>query len=484
MQVRDTEGLTFDDVLLVPQRSAIVSRSAVNTSARLTRRIMLNIPIISANMDTVTESAMAIAMARAGGLGALHRFMTIERQAAEVTRVKRAESYVVESPATITPQTTVGEARQMMETQGIGGLLVVSDGGELVGLLTRRDVLLALDPSAPVETLMTPRARLVTAQVGIGMEEARRLLHEHRVEKLPLLDKHGQVAGLITSQDIVKLQKHPQATKDSKGRLRVAAAMGVRPSDLQRAEACVAAGADALVVDIAHGHSEHAVHMVRELKRRFPQVEVIAGNVATAQGVRDLAEAGADAVKVGVGSGSICTTRIVTGFGVPQLTAIMDCARAARELDVPIIADGGIRNGGDVTKALAAGAETVMVGSLLAGTEESPGASIVRDGRRFKVVRGMASLSANVERRAIEKGQDAPADPLEWEQVVPEGVEAVVPYRGDVADILHQLVGGLRSGLSYAGATCIAELQQNAEFIRMTPSGMRESGAHDVEALF
>lgn len=484
MQVRDTEGLTFDDVLLVPQRSAIVSRSAVNTSARLTRRIMLNIPIISANMDTVTESAMAIAMARAGGLGAIHRFMTIERQAAEVTRVKRAESYVVESPATITPQTTVGEARQMMETQGIGGLLVVSDGGELVGLLTRRDVLLALDPSAPVETLMTPRARLVTAQVGISMEEARRLLHEHRVEKLPLLDRHGQVAGLITSQDIVKLQKHPQATKDSKGRLRVAAAMGVRPSDLQRAEACVAAGADALVVDIAHGHSDHAIHMVRDLKRRFPQVEVIAGNVATAQGVRDLAEAGADAVKVGVGSGSICTTRIVTGFGVPQLTAIMDCARAARELDVPIIADGGIRNGGDVTKALAAGADTVMVGSLLAGTEESPGASIVRDGRRFKVVRGMASLSANVERRAIEKGQDAPADPLEWEQVVPEGVEEVVPYRGDVADILHQLVGGLRSGLSYAGATCIAELQQNAEFIRMTPGGMRESGAHDVETLF
>lgn len=484
MQVRDTEGLTFDDVLLVPQRSAIVSRSAVNTSARLTRRITLNIPIISANMDTVTESAMAIAMARAGGLGAIHRFMTIERQAAEVMRVKRAESYVVESPATITPQMTVGEARQAMETQGIGGLLVVSDGGELVGLLTRRDVLLALDPSAPVEALMTPRARLVTARVGISMEEARRLLHEHRVEKLPLLDGNGQVAGLITSQDIVKLQKHPQATKDSKGRLRVAAAIGVRPSDVQRAEACVAAGVDVLVVDIAHGHSEHAINMVRELKRRFPQVEVIAGNVATARGVRDLVEAGADAVKVGVGSGSICTTRIVTGFGVPQLTAIMDCARAAREWDVPIIADGGIRNGGDVTKALAAGADTVMVGSLLAGTEESPGASIVRNGRRFKVVRGMASLSANVERRAIEKGQDAPADPLEWEQVVPEGVEAVVPYRGDVADILHQLVGGLRSGLSYAGATNIAELQQHAEFIRMTPGGMRESGAHDVETLF
>jgi IMP dehydrogenase len=484
MKIRDAEGLTFDDVLLVPKRSAIVSRSAVNTSARLTRRITLTIPIISANMDTVTESAMAIAMARVGGLGAIHRFMTIERQATEVTRVKRAESYVVESPATITPTATVGEARQAMEVSGIGGFLVTDDGDQLVGLLTRRDVLLAPDPAVSVEALMTPRARLVTAPAGISMEEARLLLHQHRIEKLPLLDANGRVAGLITSQDIIKLQKHPQATKDAKGRLRVAAAIGVRPSDIQRAEACVIAGVDVLVVDIAHGHSDHAINMVRELKRHFPEVEVIAGNVATAQGVRDLAEAGADAVKVGVGSGSICTTRIVTGFGVPQLTAIMNCAQAAHTLGMPVIADGGIRNGGDLTKALAAGADTVMIGSLLAGTEESPGASIVRDGRRFKVVRGMASLSANVERRAIEKGGDAPTEPLEWEQVVPEGVEAVVPYRGAVADILHQLVGGLRSGLSYAGATCIAELQQNAEFVRITPGGVRESGAHDVERLF
>ncbi len=483
MKIRDVEGLTFDDVLLVPQRSAIVSRSAVNTHARLTRRITLNIPIISANMDTVTESAMAIAMARTGGLGAIHRFMTIERQAIKVARVKRAESYVVESPATIVPMATAGEARQVMEVSGIGGLLVVGGSGELVGLLTRRDVLLAPDPAMPVEALMTPRARLVTAPMGISMEEAGRLLHQHRVEKLPLLDAEGRVTGLITTQDISKLQQHPQATKDSKGRLRASAAVGVRPSDIQRAEACVAAGVDVLVVDIAHGHSDHAINMVCELKRRFPQVEVIAGNVATAQGVRDLAEAGADAVKIGVGSGSICTTRVVTGFGVPQLTAIMDSAEAARELGVPLIADGGIRNGGDLTKALAAGADTAMVGSLLAGTEESPGASIVRDGQRFKVVRGMASLSANVERRAIERGGDAPIDPLEWEQVVPEGVEAVVPYRGAVADILHQLVGGLRSGLSYAGATCIAELQQNAEFVRITPGGMRESGAHDVQTL-
>jgi IMP dehydrogenase len=359
----------------------------------------------------------------------------------------------------------------------------VADDCHLTGILTRRDVLLAPDPLASIQAVMTPRDQLVTAPVGISLEEARRLLHQHRIEKLPLLGADGCVAGLITSQDIIKLQKHPQATKDGKGRLRVAAAIGVRTDDLRRAEACVAAGLDVLVVDIAHGHSDHAINMVRELKRRFPDVEVMAGNVASAQGVRDLVEAGADAVKEGVGSGSICTTRIVTGFGVPQLTAIVDCAEAARELNVPLVADGGVRNGGDLTKALAAGAETAMIGSLLAGTEESPGASIVRDGRRFKVVRGMASLSANVERRAIEKGE-VTAEPLEWEQVVPEGVEAVVPYRGDAADILHQLVGGLRSGLSYAGATCIAELQQNAEFVRLTPGGARESGTHDVDRLF
>jgi IMP dehydrogenase len=482
MKIRDAKGLTFDDVLLVPRRSPVTSRKAVNTRARLSRRIMLAIPIVSSNMDTVTESGMAIAMARAGGMGAIHRFMTIERQAAEVARVKRADSYVVESPATITPDATVGAARQAMESSGIGGLLVVTDGCQLVGLLTRRDVLLAPDPLATIEKLMTPRDRLVTAPVDISMEEARLVLHQHRIEKLPLLDARGCVAGLITSQDIIKLQTHPQATKDAKGRLRVAAALGVRSSDLKRAEACVAAGVDALIVDIAHGHSDHAINMVRELKQRFGDVEVIAGNVATAQGVRDLGEAGADAVKVGVGSGSICTTRIVTGFGVPQLTAIIDCAESARALDVPLIADGGIRNGGDVTKALAAGADTAMVGSLFAGTEESPGASIVRDGRRFKVVRGMASLSANVERQAIEKGNGA--EPIEWEQVVPEGVEAVVPYRGTVTDILHQLVGGLRSGLSYAGATNIAELQQNAEFVTITPAGARESGSHDVEQLF
>ena len=485
MHIRETPGLTFDDVLLVPRRSSIASRSAVDTSARLTRHLRLAIPIISANMDTVTEADMAIAIALAGGMGAIHRFMTHERQAAEVARVKRAESFVVESPATISPDASVTQARQMLHDLGIGGLLVTGPDGTLLGMLTNRDILLAPDPVAPLSSVMTPRERLITLAAfgpqSDDLERARQLLHAHRIEKLPLLNEHGKVIGLVTAQDIIKHEQYPLATKDSKGRLRVAAAVGVKPGDLIRSEACVAAGADALVVDIAHGHSDHAIHVVRELKQSFPHTEIIAGNVATAAGVQDLAEAGADAVKVGVGSGSICTTRIVTGFGVPQLTALIDCAVAARAADVPLIADGGIRNGGDLTKALAAGANTAMIGSLLAGTEESPGASVVRDGRRYKIVRGMASLSANIERKMVEKGGEV--DLVDWEQVVPEGVEALVPYRGAVIDLLHQLVGGLRSGLSYAGAANIAELQEKAEFIQITGAGMRESGAHDVETI-
>ncbi|HSQ16612.1 MAG TPA: IMP dehydrogenase [Anaerolineales bacterium] len=485
MHIRETPGLTFDDVLLVPRRSSIASRSAVDTSARLTRHLRLAIPIISANMDTVTEADMAIAMALAGGMGAIHRFMTHERQAVEVARVKRAESFVVESPATISPDASVTQARQMLHDLGIGGLLVTGPDGALLGMLTNRDILLAPDPLAPLSSVMTPRERLITLAAfgpqSDDLERARQLLHTHRIEKLPLLNEHGRVIGLVTAQDIIKHEQYPLATKDSKGRLCVAAAVGVKPGDLMRSEACVAAGADALVVDIAHGHSDHAIRVVRELKQSFPHTEVIAGNVATAVGVQDLVEAGADAVKVGVGSGSICTTRIVTGFGVPQLTALIDCAVAARAADVPLIADGGIRNGGDLTKALAAGANTAMIGSLLAGTEESPGASVVRDGRRYKIVRGMASLSANIERKMVEKGGEV--DLVDWEQVVPEGVEALVPYRGAVIDLLHQLVGGLRSGLTYAGATNIAELQEKAEFIQITGAGMRESGAHDVETI-
>jgi len=483
MKIRPDPGLTFDDVLLVPRRSSIRSRSEVNTSSSLVPGIRLSIPILSANMDTVTEARMAIAMAQAGGIGFLHRFMTIERQAEMVQRVKRSESFVVEHPITIRPEASLEEARSRMAEAEIGGLVVTDEQDRLVGLLTTRDLLLAPDGQATVGSVMTPRSRLVTAPADAPLDAARLALHENRIEKLPLVDAEDRVVGLITAQDIIKLQDHPQATKDAKGQLRVGAAVGVQPTDMERAEACVQSGVDILLVDIAHGHSDHVIEMVRRLKQAFPHIPVIAGNVASADGVRDLAEAGADAVKVGVGAGSICTTRIVTGFGVPQLSAVAECAQAGQAAGVPIIADGGIRTSGDLTKALAAGASTVMVGNLLAGTDESPGAAVVRGGRRYKVVRGMASLSANVSRKAVEKGSEGVLNENEWEMIVPEGVEAVVPYRGGVKDILHQLVGGLRSGMSYAGARTIEELWENAEFIRITPAGKEESGAHDVVVL-
>jgi IMP dehydrogenase len=481
MKLRAEMGLTFDDVLLVPRRSNIRSRSEVDTSTWLVPGIRMMIPIISANMDTVTETPMAIAMAQSGGLGVIHRFMTIERQADAVRRVKRSESFVVENPITIPPHATLEEARHKMVETDIGGLVVVDENGRLLGLLTTRDMLLAPNPTLLVEDVMTPRDRLVVAPADEPMDAARLALHTHRIEKLPLVDDENRVVGLITAQDIIKLQEHPNATKDSKGRLRVGIAVGVRSPDLDRAKACVQAGADVIVVDIAHGHADHVIEIVQALKKAFPDIPVIAGNVASPQGVRDLVSAGADAVKVGVGAGSICTTRIVTGFGVPQLTAIIECAQVGQELSVPIIADGGVRTSGDLTKALAAGASTVMLGSLLAGTDESPGASVVRNGRRYKVVRGMASLSANVARKEIEKLGEV--DPDEWESIIPEGVEALVPHRGAVADILYQLVGGLRSGMSYAGAASIEQLWQNAEFIRITPAGEKESGSHDVSEI-
>ena len=481
MKLRPTTGLTFDDVLLVPKHSAIRSRSAVDTSTWLVPGIRLAIPIISANMDTVTEAEMAIAMAQAGGIGIIHRFMSIERQKGLVNRVKRAESFVVENPITIQPEATLKEAKIKMAETNIGGLVVIDVAGRLLGMLTARDMLLAPDDSAPIQSVMTPRDRLVTASADEPLDSARLTLHAHRIEKLPLVEADNRVVGLITAQDIIKLQEHPQATKDNKGRLQVGVAVGVRAEDEERAAACVEAEADVLVVDVAHGHADHVIEMVQLLKGRYPEMPVIAGNVASAQGVRDLVEAGADAIKVGVGSGSICITRVVTGFGVPQLTAIAECAEVGQELGVSIIADGGLRNSGDITKALAAGASTVMLGSLLAGTEQSPGAAVIRDGRRYKIVRGMASLTANVSRKEIEKQTEIQAD--EWGEVVPEGVEAVVPYRGGVEDILHQLLGGLRSGMSYAGASTLPELQENAEFIQITAAGRKESGVHDVSLL-
>jgi IMP dehydrogenase len=423
---------------------------------------------------------MAIAMAQAGGIGILHRFMPVKRQVELLRRVKRAESYVVEDPVVIPPEATLADAKQKMDEIHVGGLVVVDQEYHLLGMLTWRDVSLALDDTEQVQTVMTPRERLAVATQAETLESARAKLYARRVEKLPLVDEADRVVGLITARDIIKLREHPQATKDPKGRLRVGAAVGIREEDMPRIAACVEAEADVLVLDVAHGHMEHVLEMVRRLKLEYPQTPLIAGNVATATGVSDLAQAGADAVKVGVGSGSICITRVVTGFGVPQLTAVAECAEEGRRLGIPIIADGGVRNSGDITKALAAGASTVMLGSLLAGTDQSPGAPVVRNGRRYKLVRGMASLTANVARKEVEKEA---VDEDELTEVIPEGVEAVVPDRGDVFDILHQLVGGLRSGMSYCGAETLDDLCEKAEFIRITPAGREESGVHDVSVL-
>lgn len=480
MKLREKTALTFDDVLLVPKYSEINSRGAVTTATQITPEIQLQIPIISSNMDTVTEASMAIAMARAGGVGIIHRFLTIERQVAEVSRVKRAESYRVDDPVTSLPDTPLKLAMQKMKESECSGLVVVDANGKLAGILTHRDLDLAEDFSGTVASLMTPLERMVTGVPSISRDEARLLLHKHRIEKLPLLDEQGKLVGLITARDILKHRLHPNASKDQRGRLRVGAALGVRSDDLDRAEKLLAVGCDLLVVDIAHGHSNLAIDMVKQLAKRFAGVQIMAGNVVTPEGVADLAQAGAHSIKVGVGSGSICTTRLVAGSGYPQLSALMECAPAAAQHGVTIISDGGIRTSGDLTKAIAAGAHCAMLGSSLAGTNEAPGASVVRDGRRFKVVRGMASLMANVGRKEMDQGQISDD---EWEKVVPEGVEAVVPHRGPVKDILHLLVGGLRSGMTYSGARTLSELQDLAEFARITGAGITESRHHDVDKI-
>lgn len=486
MKIRPAKGLTFEDVLLLPRRSPIQSRRDVDTSTRLTETIRLNIPVISANMDTVTEAAMAIAMARNGGIGILHRFMSVEQQVRQIRQVKRAQGFLVEAPYTLPHSASVPQAAEEMRRLQVGGLLVLDENGRLKGIVTRRDLLLAPPGLQRLEEVMTPRERLVTARPGITRQQARALLHQHRLEKLPLVDEEDRPCGLITAQDVAAPEENPLATLDEKGHLRVGAAIGVSAGERERAAALLEAGADALVLDIAHGHAEHCVKMVKTLRRDFPSAQLIAGNVATREGARELSEAGASAIKVGIGPGSICTTRIVTGFGVPQLTAIMDSAEGVRDSgrDLPIIGDGGIQKAGDLVKALAAGAETVMIGSLFAGTEEAPGSPVIRDGQKVKVVRGMASLGASMGRREAERGHDESAESAEdWAKVVPEGVEAVVPYRGSVAEVLTQLVGGLRSGLSYGGAHNLRELQENAEFIEITPAGIRESGSHDVRRL-
>jgi len=481
-------GLTFDDVLLVPKYSDIKSRKDANTSSKFSHGIPVSTPIVSANMDTVTESAMAIAMARLGGIGVIHRFLPLEVQAAEVARVKRSESVVIEDPITLGPDRSVKDAWEALGEHAIGGIVIVDSKRKVLGLVARRDIILEEDLDKKLSEVMTPRKNLVTAPKGVPLEEAERLLHSHRVEKLPLIDSSDRLAGLITSKDIMKRRQFPSATKDRKGRLRVAAAVGVRGDYLERARRLHEVGADCLVVDIAHGHSSYAIDTLKAIRKDLGGVEIVAGNVATTKGALDLIKAGADGVKVGVGSGSICVTRVVTGSGVPQLTAIMDAARAAIDHDVPIIADGGVRNPGDVTKALAAGASTVMIGSLFAGTEESPGPTILREGVRYKLTRGMASLAATVDRRIREGGGariQKESDVIEEviQETVPEGVEGLIPYKGRVEEVVKELAGGLRSGMSYSGAHTIAELQANAEFLRITAAGHKESLPHDIQKV-
>ncbi len=473
------EGLTFDDVLLVPKRSPIVSRTQTDLRTRLSRNINLNIPLVSANMDTVTESQMAIAVAREGGIGIVHRFMTIEDQVDEVLKVKRSESVVIEQPYTVKPETTVMELYKLMAEYGVSGLLV-EDQGKLAGIITRRDITFEKNAKRRVSDLMTKE--VITAKAGTTIEQAKEILHKHRIEKLPLVDAKGRIAGLITSKDILKMDQYPHSAKDKKGRLLVGAAVGVKGDYLERTEALLEAGADTIVVDIAHGHSENALNTVHMIKKAFPNCDLIAGNVATGDGARDLIKAGVDAVKVGVGSGSICITRVVTGSGVPQLTAVIDAVKAAKDHDIPVISDGGIRTSGDLTKALAAGASSAMIGSMFGGTDESPGKTLVKNGKKYKMYRGMASYMASLGRKYREEGPQV-VDGDDLNDYVPEGVEAMVPYKGSVVEILRQLAGGLRSGLSYCGARTIPEMQKNAEFVRITGAGFIESQPHDVDVM-
>jgi IMP dehydrogenase len=475
------DGLTFDDVLLVPKRSPIVSRSQTDLKTKLSRNITINIPLISANMDTVTESGMAIALAREGGIGIIHRFMPIRDQVDEVLRVKRSESVIIEQPYTIKKTKTVSETKKIMNELGVSGLLVVeNDTGKLIGIITRRDITFEVNEKSKVSDLM--QKDVITAKNGITIDEAKEILHKHRIEKLPVVDDKRRIVGLITSKDILKMEEYPYASKDKKGRLLVGAAVGIKGDFLERTEQLLDAGADIIVVDIAHGHSDNAINTVHMIKKAFPNCELIAGNVATGEGARDLIESGVDAIKVGVGSGSICITRVITGSGVPQLTAVIDSVKVAKKYEIPVISDGGVRTSGDATKALAAGASSVMIGSLFGGTDESPGKTVVKNGKKFKMYRGMASFYANLGRKFRENGSHT-YDTYDVNDYVPEGVEAMVSYKGHVAEIIRQLVGGLRSGLSYCGAKTISGMQQNAEFIRITPAGYTESRPHDVDVM-
>src|SRR5213592_1943282 len=466
-------ALTFDDVLLVPRYSAVHPRE-VSTSSRLTRTIPLNIPLVSAAMDTVTEADMAIAMARAGGIGVLHKNMSVERQAAEVDRVKRSESGMILNPITLGPDRPLREAHELMARFKISGVPIVDADGKLIGIITNRDLQFERQLDRPIRQAMT-KDKLVTAPVGTDLDEAEKILAQHRIEKLPVVDERGVLKGLITIKDIFKRRRHPDANKDQHGRLRVAAAVGGTKDAPARAKALLDAGCDVIVVDSAHGHAEGVLETVAALREAFPDTQLVGGNVATREGAAALVERGADAVKVGVGPGSICTTRVVTGVGVPQITAIQDAVDGAG--DVPVIADGGIKYSGDIVKALAAGAASVMMGSMLAGTEESPGESFLLEGRRYKMIRGMGSLAAMQDGSADRYFQEGE---LSSKKLVPEGIEGRVPYKGPASAVLFQMVGGLRRGMGYCGVCDIAALRTETEFIRVTTAGLRESHPHDV----
>jgi IMP dehydrogenase len=468
---RIPEGLTFDDVLLVPARSPVLPTNT-DTRTMFTRRVPLNIPVTSAAMDTVTEAHLAIALAQQGGIGVIHRNMPIDRQAEEVDRVKRSESGMIVDPVTMEPEQKIYEALAVMKRYRISGVPVVKSG-KLLGILTNRDLRFETRLDLAIDDVMT-KENLITVPVGTTLEEAEKILHRHRVEKLLVVDEHYNLKGLITVKDIQKKLKYPNAAKDGQGRLRVAAAIGATGDFLERARELVGKKVDALVIDTAHGHSERVLEAVAVVKRALPDVDLVAGNVATYEAARDLIALGVDGVKVGIGPGSICTTRVVSGVGVPQITAISECARAARGAGVPLISDGGVKFSGDLTKAIAAGADSVMIGSLLAGTDESPGETILYQGRTFKSYRGMGSLGAMAQGSSERYGQDSGG------KLVPEGIEGRVPSKGPLADWVYQLVGGLRAGMGYTGCRTISELQENAQFLRVTSAGLREAHVHDV----
>jgi IMP dehydrogenase len=467
-----SEALTFDDVLLVPAESAVIPRD-VDVRTRLSRRIDLNVPILSAAMDTVSEARLAIALARQGGISILHRNMSIEEQVEMVRKVKRSESGMIVDPITLTPDRPIGEALDLMAHYRISGIPITEDGGHLVGILTNRDLRFEEDLTRPIHELMT-KENLVTVPVGTTLDEAKEILHQHRIEKLLVVNDDYVLEGLITVKDIMKRIQFPHSCKDELGRLRVGAALGTGPDMFDRAEGLLAASVDALVIDSAHGHSQGVMQALVQVKERFPDAEIIAGNVVTAQGTRALIERGADGVKVGVGPGSICTTRVVTGAGMPQITAITECAAAAEPFGVPIIADGGIKYSGDITKAIAAGAHSVMIGSLFAGTEESPGETILYEGRTFKSYRGMGSLGA------MKEGSSDRYFQAGLEKLVPEGIEGMVPYKGLLANMVYQMVGGLRSGMGYCGCRTVDEMHRKAGFVRISSAGLEESHPHDV----